>query len=404
MASKKQQEILVWQNESKRNYLFNYSAELSEDGLAYFYEGGGASINQKIAKKRAIYEAIERYCGSKIPKKLFKAKYKILGDKAIGPHKLIPFSVLQYINGFNYRKFSSDLEIEWIKGYSLTKKAHVYIPAFAVYLGYNRRVDLTQRFCPTTSCGLAIQKNFEEAVTKGIFELIERDSAMLTWLGRKSPLRIDLSNVKAKELKRFLKNIYLENLGVEVLLSTDDIPVPSVIGIIYSLKNVIPHVTFGLSAGVDVEQSILKSLEEALMVRNTLDYLKKKNKLLYPQKPFQVKTLLDHALYYAQPEMKKHWKFLLDGGLIIVQSIEEKLKCSNLKERSLEKLINLFKKLGYEVLVAELTTDLAKSMRLECVRAIIPGLQAMEIDHNIRFLNVRIGPRNVVNNLPHPFV
>lgn len=404
MTGKKQQEVLVWQNESKRNYLFNYSAELSNDGLAYFYEGSGASINQKIAEECAIYEAIERYCGSKIPKKLFKAKYKILDGKAINPHKLIPFSVFQYTHEFSYRKFSSDLEIEWVKGCSLTKRVHVYIPAFAVYLGYNRRMSLTQRFCPSTSCGLAIQRNFEGAITKGIFELIERDSAMLTWLERKSPLKIDLSSVKSKELKKFLKNIYLENLKAEVLLSTYDIPIPSVIGIIYSPKNTIPYVTFGLSANVGVERSILKSLEEALMVRNTLDYLQKKKKLLYPQKPFQVKTLLDHALYYAQPKTKRNWKFLLDGDLITVQSIEEKLKCSNLEEGTLEKLINLFKRLGYEVLVAELTTDLAKSMRSKCVRVIIPGLQTMEIDHNIRFLDVRIGPRNIINNLPHPFV
>lgn len=400
--------ISVWKNKSVPQGFYIYSARTDCCwGSKRFCYGSGASLDEKTAQKKAIYECIERLCGSRVPKRLFTKAHIDIFDQSCNPGELIPFLEKQYHSkNFPYKKYQPSLKIDWVNSFSLINQRKVYIPAFAVYLGYNFLIPPSQRLTPISSCGLAIQNTYNKAIMKGVFELIECDSAMRVWLQKKRTFRINLSNVKSGRLKSLLKIVCTEGLKVEVLLSTQHIPVPSVIGIIYSSTLDVPYATFGLAAGTNIEDVVLKSLEEALMIRNTLIQLREKNKSIgFYKGRSQVKTFLDHALYYSLPKTKRYWSFLLKMPSMTVRQIQEKFDFIDLKTYTLGKLIKLLEKAGCkEILVVNLTGSLARAMNLHCVRVVIPGFVPLEMDHGLKFLKYdRIGAIKRLNNVPHPF-
>jgi len=397
-------DISLWKAKSELEYLHIYSAKV-EESSAYFPSGSGASTDEPTAKFRAIYEAIERHSGSTIPRNLLSVPYANIANEALDPSKLIPFSPKQYTShDFPYQRIGKNTEIEWKKGISLTNNREIYIPAFAIYLGYNRKTTKNGPFCPTISSGLAVQKSLEEAVIKGVTELVERDSAMLVWLTKKKTPRLNLLSVEHEATKKLIKNIRKNHLKAEVVISTSDIPVQSVIGIIYNTKNASPCVGFGMAAGFNIEELVMKSLEEALMVWDTLNHCRTNDTSIHKHmRPSQVKTLLDHALYYSSPDNSKRWKFLLSGDTIKINDL--KVDGRSAMAGNLKNIVNAFAELDFEIFAVDLTTDLARSLKLKCVRVTIPGLKQQEIDHNKRFLgpNRGINSIEIVNNFPHPF-
>lgn len=401
-------EIQVWKSDSKRKYIYSYSSRMVGGNLGAFYvEGGSVSVKSSLAKDKAIFEAIERYSGSKIPTRLRKSSYKKFQDQAVDPNNFIFFTDDQYKKkGFPYKKYISGSQIEWVKGNSLINLRELFIPAFAVYLGYNQKAPDLQRYFPTTSCGLAVHTTKSQAIIHGIFELIERDTAMKIWLNKLSAPVIDLSTIHSLKLKRLLVNITKEGLIPKVLLASQDIPVPSFIGIVYSSKNAVPFVTIGLSAGVDVKEAILKSLEEALMVRNTLEYAKKDfGKLVYQKSQSQVKSFFDHTLYYSIPKKKIYWEFMIKGNSITIDQIKKKFPLRVLQQNTYNSLIDILRKFRYDTYAVNLTSNIARQMGLCCLKIIIPNLRQMEIDHNLKFLKYgsEIDQERLKKSKPHPF-
>lgn len=402
------EEILLWKNKSVPRGFHIYSARVnnSENG-GCFYHGSGASFDKETAQKKAICECIERFCGSKVPRRLLTETHLNLFGQSYNPSKLIPFLEKQYNSKkFPYKRYRPDFEIDWVRGISLIDQRKVYIPAFSVYLGYNFSIPLGQRFAPISSCGLAVQRTYNKAIIKGILEFIECDAAMRLWLQKKRTYRINLSNVKSRKLQNLLRIVQDEGLKAEVLFATQHIPIPSVIGIIYSSTVEVPYATFGLAAGLDIEDVMLKSLEEALMVRNTLIQLKEENRFVdFRGGCSQIKTFLDHAFYYSSPKSKRYWLYLLKMPLITPVQIQNKFDAIDLKTNTLHKLVNFVEEAGCkEILVVDLTNSMAKAMDLHCARVIIPGLFPIEMDYNLKFLKYdRINAIRRLNNAPHPF-
>lgn len=405
---KKSPEIQVWKNDSTRKYIYSCSSRIVGDNLgAYYVEGGSASVQNSLAKNKAVFEAIERYSGSKIPVHLRKSSYKKIQDLAVSPNDFIFFTEDQYKEReFPYKKYTSSDQIEWVKCNSLINLRKLFIPAFAVYLGYNQRIPDSQKYFPTASCGLAVQRTKKQAIANGILELIERDAAMKVWLNKSSIPVIDLSTAHLSKLKKLITNIAKEGLIPKVVLSSQNLPIPSFIGIIYSSKKALPFMTIGLSAGADVEKAILKSLEEALMVRNSLEYMKKEHgKLVFQKNISQVKSFFDHALYCSLPERETYWEFMIKGNSITVDQIKKKFPLRGLQQKTYNTLIDLLRKFRYDTYVVNLTSDIAKQVGLFCFKVIIPNLRQMEIDHNLKFLKYanKIDQEKLKKSKPHPF-
>ena len=408
LPNKRVPKIEVWKNDSIRKYIYSYSSKIVDGNLgAYYFEGGSASIQNALAKNKAVFEAVERYSGSKIPLHLKKASFKKIQNEAVNPNAFIFFSKDEYKETtFPYSKYTSSGQIEWVKGVSLVNLSKLYIPAFAVYLGYNQRITNFQKYFPTASCGLAVQTTKRQAMVNGILELVERDAAMKIWLNKSITQVIDLSTAGSLKLKKLLSNIANEYLIAKVILSSQNLPVPSFIGIIYSKEETLPFVTIGLSAGTNLEKSILKSLEEALMVRNSLEYIKTEyGESVFKKGQSQIKSFFDHTLYYSLPKRKTYWEFMINGQTITVNELKKMFSLKDLQQNTYNTLIDILKKFGYDTYAVDLTSDIARQMGLYCFKVIIPNLRQMEIDHNLKFLKYgnKIDQERLKKSKPHPF-
>lgn len=401
----KKLELIIQKRISKRSYVFDYHAFIRNvitKKIDLFGQGGGTSFNLEDAKIRAIGESIERYCGSHINNKIVKSSFNNVKN-AINPQELIYFNDNQYCNNFPYKKFNEKISIDWLTGFSLTKRKKILVPAFAVYLGYNRFVPRDKHFMPNSSCGLASHASAEKAMNNAIFELIERDAAITTWLFKKKISRLDINSVQSEKFIFLRSKILKEGLKIEICITPNNFSVLSVVAIIYSKKKQIPYASFGMAAGVNIENVVIKSLEEALMVRNTLEILKneKKDKKVHR---INVEKFIDHAIYYSLPSQRKKWQFLLNGSIISAKTLGANF-CAN---TNCEKIINIFRKNNKEVILIDLTTKFIKQMGFYCVKIIAPSLYPMDFSCKNRFLRspVKISSHSEVdglNNDVHPF-
>ena len=395
--------ITAWPIRIARNYIHEYSAEIKTQPSAINYcQGGGIALTAEEAKSKAIYEVVERYCGSTMVQKTVNYPIKKVANNLnyIHPKLLIQFNNSQYTDDFPYSKINNNSMLEWVQGYSHSDRKNKLIPAFSVYLGYNLISSLPQKYFPSSSCGLATYSSFDEAVVRGIFELFERDSAMRVWLSRKGVARIDIETIKNSKIQYIIQKIKAEDLLVDICFEANSLRIPTIIVLIHASDRKIPFVSFGLSSGIKLEEAILKALLEAIMVRNTLDYLHKSRKLKKYSDYTEIKEFVDHIMYYAYPSTSSKWKFLISGEMIGYDEVNKFYINGLAHLNNLDSLVGHLKKNGLETISIDLSNDVSKKFGLHVVRVIIPGLMQMDYDYNFRFL----GHKNCsINQNPHPF-
>ena len=397
--------IILQSRSTKRKYIYDYVASVNDKrDKETIRVGSGLSIDKETAKTRAVHEALERYFGS-LPSSHFN-RYSIGTLEKKGANFLHPKWIINFdINKTNRRAFiGSRTILEWIKGWSYLKKAPVYVPTFAVFLNYKTRKN--NKFARTTSCGLSLHQTLKAAITHSILELIERDTAMMVWLTKKKIPRIDLNSIRDPLTSKLLTGVTKEGLIPIVFLSSIDIKVPSAIALIYDPKNKIPAVTFGLASDLDINRAILKSLEEAIMIRNTLDILKLNGDLRKIKKS-DIKCFLDHIKFYSFPFNNRYWKFLLGSKIYSLSNLIKKYGFT--KKLSFTDLIKNFSNKGMEVIAIEIANQSLKDMKLSCARVIIKGLCQMYPGSSISLSNKECINKRLknsltnLNNHPHPF-
>lgn len=149
---------------------------------------GSAFGDPQQARASAIGEAAERYCGNlldTLPTTF--ASYDALRRgpvRALDPDDLVLYSDAQYNTpGFPFVRMTSDLEMHWVAGRSLTTDEDVLVPASMVYVnwftaGYSGAP--VTNFCPFA--GIAAGPTMDYAVTSALEEIIERHATMVWWL------------------------------------------------------------------------------------------------------------------------------------------------------------------------------------------------------------------------------
>lgn len=156
----------------------------------------GTAFHDEIqAKRAAIGEAVERYCGNYIPwDRLVDATWNELharGERAIDPDALPLYSERQYATrGFPFRRLERDSRIYWAPGRDLLDGSDAWVPASLVYpnfLNSARVRDLPKHHFVNLS-GLAAGIDREDAERSALEEMIERDAVTVWWISG-SPCR-----------------------------------------------------------------------------------------------------------------------------------------------------------------------------------------------------------------------
>lgn len=160
--------------------------------------GFGASLGDPDrARRAAIGEAVERYCGNIIPDRLPIASYdelRALGRATVDPDEFALYNAAQYATpGFPFTPFTRDLPVAWVTGTDLHTGDEILVPAALTYLNYYTGARRSEP--PTNAlsyAGIAAGVDARHAERFALEELFERDATTLWWAGgAPAPLVVD---------------------------------------------------------------------------------------------------------------------------------------------------------------------------------------------------------------------
>jgi len=234
--------------------VFSSIRPMAEMGAITVYNGKGATPAE--ARVSAMMEGLERYSGEAKDRELTMGRYSDLSKEqnALDPRELILPSGAD-----------PDAMIPWVMGTDLMNDEEIMVPANAVFHPLAHSYKLLFR---TNTNGLASGNEFEEAISHGLSEVIERDAWSLVEASRNTGPRVQNveDGLAVDLLDKFAK------AEVEVILRdiTSDIGIPTCAAISDDLQLRDPTLlTTGMGTHVSARVAVLRALTEVAQSRLT---------------------------------------------------------------------------------------------------------------------------------------
>lgn len=375
--------------------------------------GTAASWNPRRAVMKAIGESVERYCSACYDEDaLLLAGYRDLTEPAVDPRRFALYSKRQYAApDCPFTPLSEGTSLCWVAGHSFTTGRRTLIPATMVYIPYRRRPD-EPRVTDLISTGLACGPSYAHAVYRGAMECIERDAFSLVWHNRSACRHVDLSLAARRDpaAARMIDAIEAVRMRCQVLLLTQDLPVPVLLVLLTSRTGRPPLTVIGLGADLSAQRALILALEEACLGLYGMDRRAADRPDFRPVPPYsQITTMGDHGLAHALlPELLTATDFLRTPSET-VDLADLPTPAAAGPSAHLRRTVALLADRGFEVLAVDLTTPDIDEVGFKVVRTLIPGLQPLDNDHRWRLLG---GARlyrepgvtdDDLNPFPHPF-
>jgi ribosomal protein S12 methylthiotransferase accessory factor len=409
--------------------LFYYSAHLANTSRYARLEchrwASGVALASDRALASVIGEAVERYspvmhyeCEKE---NLIEDSFSEIRDEALDPRVFPLCSEREYAqnegNDWTLVRFSEEATMKWVWGYMLGKETAILVPACFVYLPYlfERREEFI--WLPA-STGLACGNSLEEAMFRGILEVVERDAFAIMWLNRLPMPSVDIFSSQNADLQEIRTRIETTNSAVYVNNITTDIGIPAFCAWIIDRSGRGPAIGVGASAHLNPEVAIRKALEEAIHDRMWLRGLTKyaSGDATYATDSRDVTRFEDHALLYSRFDMLPHLDFILNPPSKVKVSDIEDLSSGDLIF-DIERLLSRVVERVGDVVVVDITSPDIAEVGFNVARVLIPGMQPLSEDHRFRFLGgtrVYEMPRLLgysqndsmeekLNPYPHPF-
>lgn len=366
--------------------------------------GALSATSKKIALLKALNESIERFCLYCTPiNQIIYKSYEEISDKAFHPYF--------YTN-------PSSKKIGWIKGMCKKPNKPVFVPAQMVFLNYyNDVVPIKNPNEPilsqSISTGAAVGQSKEEAVLRGILEIIERDAVMSNYLNKISSPKIDLYGLRDKTLSYLLEKIKRYQFSLSVFDVTSDIPIPTFLSILIDNSGIYPTLTVGSKSDLCPISAIVGSIEESFMGRTWIRYEIQKKKNIFGKKA-KMSSRLDRALYWSDKRAIDKFSYLLKNKpTIINEQRYHSFKKVRTKKNLLKIIFSLLDSLGYKSYYCDIKPIFIKTKDLFVIKVVIPGLQPLYFDEKNK--NINIGrlkkvaqffskKRFKINEIPHPFL
>lgn len=378
----------------------------SEDAVA-----AGVSFNKKRALLKVLGETIERYSlgGNNDKKFTYKSFSELiaLDELALSLENLILFSNKNFrIHSLDKKKF------HWVEGKSLISNKKILAPAQLIYVPYlHQNSEPLLRF--PISTGAAAGSSLDDALYRGVCEVVERDAFMIAYLNKIPSPQIDLSSMEDKEINSIINTFKRYKLELIILDLTTDLKIPAFAAITLDRTGLGPAVSVGLKAGFDVKETIIGAIEESLMVRSWT-----RDKLTYLESNYkdviEIISIEDRAHFWFSVSTIKHLDFWLKSKNLKKINIKNPKYSNN----NLEEAIKLLKEKSMDVTYVDITDKNIKKYGFVVVKVIIPKLQPLYLDERHPYLGgerlynapVSMGilqsPRkeSQLNNIPHPFL
>ncbi|MCF7843920.1 YcaO-like family protein [Candidatus Gracilibacteria bacterium] len=184
---------------------------------------------------------------------------------------------------FLYLDSDKDTKFDWVFGKNIINNENVLIPKHLVFwsIKYKREHNLEKFLQHPTTNGSAGYFDFDTAIKKGIFEVVERDGFLTHWLTKTSP-DIILTNGMPKHLTDKVDKIKGLGVDIYVLDITTNICIPSVCIVLRVNNSKIKQVLVCAGCDVTYEKAIDSALIEAAQCLSTLDKRMENTKQFVP--------------------------------------------------------------------------------------------------------------------------
>jgi ribosomal protein S12 methylthiotransferase accessory factor len=206
-------------------------------------QAAGVASDWDTAFMKALGESYERYAAG-----VYRTDDLPLGTATDVADALRPDSFVRPDDG------GVDDVLQWLPAQHLGSGDEVDVPAETVFYPPPSRAVR-----PPVTTGLGLGSTETEALLSGLYEVVERDAAMLAWYSTYDPLEVVVEHEAYDVLRRRARSEGLEATAV-VLTQDVDVPVVAV-----ALRGEAwPSFALGSAAGLDPADAATGALEEAL--------------------------------------------------------------------------------------------------------------------------------------------
>lgn len=381
------------------NKLDPKSLSLSDYSLVAkeIHAGGISSTSKELALLKCLGETIERLCLYFFPNKAdIKNTYVNFPENtAISPSL------------YTQNTSSNSWTFDWVEGVNHTLKTKSFIPAQLIYIDYHVKTP-EPHLSAMISTGGAGGVMHEDTLLRGIYEVIERDSFMTTYINKTNIPLIDISTIDDSNLKYIINKCFDYQLIPYVFDATTDLEIPTYVTYLIDNTKIGPAITVGAKASSNNLKAIVGSIEEAAMTRPWIRMEMSHTKL--KTKPDNISEKVDRALYWARPEMIKHLMYLFK------QKPQPLLIRDNQFLSTTQELNHITKKLrtlGYSIYYKDTTLPIFRELNYRVYKVVIPGLQPLSLNERLKSWDIirlkKVAKyfgqhKNIYNKLPHPFV
>ncbi|MFD2053442.1 TOMM precursor leader peptide-binding protein [Mesorhizobium calcicola] len=353
-----------------------YSDAKATTGFSRPYDGpleaiGGKGMTRGEALVGALAEGLERYSATRVRDDIVTVAHidGLVGER-LDPRRMALYEDQQYDSvGFPFVRFAPERPHQWIAARWADTGEHVWAPARLAFYS-----EIDDRFAQVTSSGLAAGRDFEDAGRRALFELVERDAFMVTWLCRLPAARLVLGNECDPDTSEVVRG--LEALGAEVRFHLLDVGsgIPVVLSLAFGDGQEWPGVTVALGAHQSVRRALrAAALEQGFSgpyIRETMQSGSQR----IPDEPAQVTSFLDHALYYV-PRHRAAALGFLDVGAPPPVCLADMPDEGN--EVTLVDCAAALRGRGIRVALADVTAPDVATSGLHVVRALAEGAQPL---------------------------
>lgn len=273
------------------------------------------------------------------------------------------------------------------------------------------------RLVHQTSSGGGAFYNKEGATLSGLYELIERDNFLLMWLTKESKECIEIESIpKDRSICHLIEKVRSMGVDIYFIRMTRDIPIQSICCLIIDTRNNFPIVSFGASAGPNLEYCLESSLLEAF---STLNLNTTKNTIIdfSTYKPYLTKKIQrTERLTLWKGDLVRKLHFLYSGERVSFGFCEKNNLNFRNKKEELNYLVHLLEKKGegYEVYVHETQSVILKKLGFFVVKVIVPKLFPLYLEETSATLSsdrlaeaLGVEKKDIklsmLNPYPHPF-
>ncbi|WP_323171287.1 YcaO-like family protein [Natrialba sp. PRR66] len=362
------------------------------DGSSIEAGGKGKTIGETL--QTVFGETVERYCMDMPDEaRICHGSY----NKMEREHEVIAFEYLDIYSDLDSTPYihpiDKDTPIPWTKGVNLLTGETTYVPAELVW-SFKGPLKKNKRHFIGTSNGAAAGRDARDAILSGLYELIERDGFMYTWLTHSSPQKIFPEQVDGLEdqLKEFLPSKHFECHIFEYDTLVD---IPTYGAALVNKRDEYPKFMIGGAAGSNRYETIEDAVIEAAQGWILINKLKTERETDSIQLDDEIWNFEDNVLLYGEPEHFDKTEFLTDG-------MPGKPRHEPISGDTYNELLRRLETAGCTPICVEITTPETAHIGIPVVQTIVPELIPLQVPSAIPDGHPRLTDRELYE-VPHPF-